>query len=135
MELLSERLHALDADSIEEDGDRFQCFRFDEELASEVNQNAMSDSESDSDDSGVNNFTLQQIRSQRWRLDSTEGEHLTSSWFRLDLLAAAISIQSLLHNAGVRADNCLSFPPTLPFSSASAIPSPSLSKVNIHKQK
>ncbi|PVD34952.1 hypothetical protein C0Q70_06233 [Pomacea canaliculata] len=72
VELLSERLHALDADSIEEDGDRFQCFRFDEELASEVNQNAMSDSESDSDDSGVNNFTLQQIRSQRWRLDSTE---------------------------------------------------------------
>ena len=78
VELLSERLHALDADELEEEGDRFQCFKFDEELACEVNDALFStDTDSDSsDDSGVNYFALQRQRQRRvvrWEQDD-EGE-------------------------------------------------------------
>ena len=78
VELLSERLHALDADELEEEGDRFQCFKFDEELTCEVNDPFLStDTDSDSsDDSGVTYFALQrqrQKRSVRWEVHGDEG--------------------------------------------------------------
>lgn len=80
VELLSERLHALDADELEEEGDRFQCFKFDEELTCEVNDPFLStDTDSDSsDDSGVTYFALQrqrqrQRRSVRWEVHGDEG--------------------------------------------------------------
>ncbi|XP_070197566.1 uncharacterized protein [Littorina saxatilis] len=84
VELLSERLHALDSDELVEaegEGDRFQCFKFDEELGcvdEPFHSATDSDSDSSSDDSGVTYNTVQRLqlprkgRRVRWKADGGE---------------------------------------------------------------